>query len=182
MWTQHRINTEKLYLLTWEKKNMDTEGILVAIYISLINMVNAFTRLLPTFKKSYLFYRKLLQVKKVFEIFCFCRRLSWQMINTRLLKGNRLFDMLQKGLDLKKEALAQVLSCKICEIFKNPFFTEHLRTTASMTLKYEIPIVKSSHQRCSIKKVFLKISQNSQEKTCASLFFNKVSSRLSLQF
>ena len=145
-------------------------------------MVNAFTRHLPTFKKSYLFYRKLLQVKKVFEIFCFCRRLSWQMINTRLLKGNRLFDMLQKGLDLKKEALAQVLSCKICEIFKNPFFTEHLRTTASMTLKYEIPIVKSSHQRCSIKKVFLKISQNSQEKTCASLFFNKVSSRLSLQF
>ena len=158
MWTQHRINTEKLYLLTWEKKNMDTEGILVVIYINLINMVNAFTRHLPTFKKPYLFYRKLLQVKKVFEIFCFCRRLSWQMINTRLLKGNRLFDMLQKGLDLKKEALAQVLSCKICEIFKNPFFTEHLRTTASMTLKYEIPIVKSSHQRCSIKKVFLKIS------------------------
>ena len=29
-------------------------------------------------------------------------------------------------------------------------------------------------QRCSLKKVFLKISQNSQENSCASLFFNKV--------
>ena len=34
--------------------------------------------------------------------------------------------------------------------------------------------------RCSAKKVFLKISQNSQENTCASLFFNKVAG-LSLQ-
>ena len=29
-------------------------------------------------------------------------------------------------------------------------------------------------QRCSVKKVFLEISQNSQENSCASLFFNKV--------
>ena len=29
-------------------------------------------------------------------------------------------------------------------------------------------------QRCSVKKVFLKISENSQKNTCASLFFNKV--------
>ena len=32
---------------------------------------------------------------------------------------------------LKKEALAQVFSCEICEISKNAFFTEHLWTTAS---------------------------------------------------
>ena len=31
----------------------------------------------------------------------------------------------------KKETLTQVLSCEICEIFKNTFFTEHLYTTAS---------------------------------------------------
>ena len=32
-----------------------------------------------------------------------------------------------------------------------------------------------NHQRCSVKKVFLEISQNSQEKTCAGVsFFNKV--------
>ena len=29
--------------------------------------------------------------------------------------------------------------------------------------------IRSSHRRCSIKKVFLKISQNSQEKTCAKV-------------
>ena len=32
---------------------------------------------------------------------------------------------------IKKETLVHVFSCKICEIFKNTFFTEHLRATAS---------------------------------------------------
>ena len=32
---------------------------------------------------------------------------------------------------------------------------------------------RSSHQKCSIKKVFLKISQNSQENTCARVSFSK---------
>ena len=32
---------------------------------------------------------------------------------------------------IKKEALAQVFSCKFYEIFKNTFFTEHLWMTAS---------------------------------------------------
>ena len=48
MWRQHRIDTEQIYFLTTEKKkNMDTEekDILVAIYINLINIVNAFTNL-----------------------------------------------------------------------------------------------------------------------------------------
>ena len=34
---------------------------------------------------------------------------------------------------IKKETRAQVFSCEFCEIFKNTFFTEHLRTTASET-------------------------------------------------
>ena len=33
---------------------------------------------------------------------------------------------------------------------------------------YKMLICRGCHQRCSIKKVFLKLSQNSQEKTCAS--------------
>ena len=38
---------------------------------------------------------------------------------------------------------------------------------------------KSSHRRCSLKKVFLEISQNSQENTCATVhFFNKVAGLL----
>ena len=32
---------------------------------------------------------------------------------------------------IKKETLTQVFSCEFCEISKNTFFTEHLRTTAS---------------------------------------------------
>ena len=31
--------------------------------------------------------------------------------------------------------------------------------------------IRSCHRRCSIKKVFLKISQNSQEKTCSKVSF-----------
>ena len=34
---------------------------------------------------------------------------------------------------IKKEALAQVFSCEICENFKNTFFIQHLQTTASDT-------------------------------------------------
>ena len=33
---------------------------------------------------------------------------------------------------IKKETLAQVLSCEFCEISKNASFTEHLWTTASV--------------------------------------------------
>ena len=31
----------------------------------------------------------------------------------------------------KKETPTQVFSCEICEIYKNTYFEEHLRTTAS---------------------------------------------------
>ena len=77
---------------------------------------------------------------------------------------------------IQRQALAQVLSCKFCQIFKNTFFTEHLWTTASMTLKYEILIVTSSHQRCSIKKSFLKdFTTFAGKHLCQSPFFIKVS-------
>ena len=39
---------------------------------------------------------------------------------------------------IKKEPLAQVFSCEFCEMFKNIFFTEHLRTTASVKWKQQI--------------------------------------------
>ena len=37
--------------------------------------------------------------------------------------------------------------------------------------KYKNNIFRSSHQRCSLRKVFLEISQNSQENTCVRVFF-----------
>ena len=39
---------------------------------------------------------------------------------------------------IKKETRAQVFSCEFCEIFKNTFFTEHLRMTASAETFKEI--------------------------------------------
>ena len=36
---------------------------------------------------------------------------------------------------IKKDSVAQVFSCNCCEISKNTFFLEHLRTTASESLK-----------------------------------------------
>ena len=42
------------------------------------------------------------------------------------------FSILQRVCNfIKKETLAQALSCEICKIFKNASFTEHLRTTTS---------------------------------------------------
>ena len=38
---------------------------------------------------------------------------------------------------IKKETLAQVFSCQFCDIFKNTFFTEHLRATASESCIYK---------------------------------------------
>ena len=46
-----------------------------------------------------------------------------------------------------------------------------------MANNYVILLLLSSEAvvlSCSVKKVFLKISQNSQENTCTSRFFNKV--------
>ena len=157
---------------------MDTEkeDILVAIYINLINMVNALTGHLPTFKQTYLFYRKLFRVKKYTKYFAFANdfvgKYKYEFAKRKPVVG---YDS-RRGQTcnfIKKEALAQVLSCEFREILNNIFFTEHLWTTASMTPKYEILIVRSSHQRCSTKKVFLKILQNSQGSTCVSLFLIK---------
>ena len=66
-----------------------------------------------------------------------------------------------------------MLSCEFCEIFKNTFFTEHLWTSASLILKYEILIVRSSHQRCSILKGALKsFTKFTGKYLCQSPFFN----------
>ena len=50
----------------------------------------------------------------------------------------------------EKETLAQVFSCEFCKIFKNTFFTEHLRTTASVTL------IKAAVRSLAFQKVFIK--------------------------
>ena len=39
---------------------------------------------------------------------------------------------------IKKETLAQMLSCEFCEISKSALFTEHLWTTASESLQQNV--------------------------------------------
>ena len=56
--------------------------------------------------------------------------------------------------------------CKFCEIFKNNFFHRTPPVAASEKLNAEAAL-----RRCSVKKVFLEISLNSQENTCAIVTF-----------
>ena len=43
---------------------------------------------------------------------------------------------------IKKETLVQLFSCEFCEIFKNTFFTEHLRTTASVRREFVLNVMR----------------------------------------
>ena len=97
---------------------------------------------------------------------------------------------------IKNDTPTQVFSCEFWEMFKNTFFTGNLRTNASVangagdkqtwisagtSFNRNANIMKLFHvnaqkqpPRLFYKKVFLKVSQNSQQNTCQSLFFNKV--------
>ena len=61
-----------------------------------------------------------------------------------------------------------------CEI--SIYFAVNSSTLQRQLERYHGRILtyRSTRQRCSVKKVFLEISQNSQENTCARVFFNKV--------
>ena len=71
-------------------------------------------------------------------------------------------------LSCKKETLAQVFSCEFSKISKNTFFAEHLQTTASA-----FSFSEAATGGVLWKKVFLKISQNSQENTFGLRNFQK---------
>ena len=83
----------------------------------------------------------------------------------------------------KKETIAQVISCEFCEIFKNTYRAplDHcfwnswgaltLSTFQTRFPKQNLLFPEAVAQRCSVKKVFLEIAQNSQENTCARVSF-----------
>ena len=60
----------------------------------------------------------------------------------------------------------QVYSCKFCEIFKNNFFHRSPPVAAFKRLKAE-----AVARWLSVKKMFLEVSLNSQENTCAKVSF-----------
>ena len=60
------------------------------------------------------------------------RSVLWKKVFQKFHKIDRKrpVPVMQACNSIKKETLAQVLSCEFCEISKNTFFTEHLSTTA----------------------------------------------------
>ena len=59
----------------------------------------------------------------------------------------------------KKTLLAQAFSCAFCEIFKNTFFTEHLRTTAAKAKNV-------SYMMGLVSRIFIiKITKNMSKNT-----------------
>ena len=85
---------------------------------------------------------KITQTKWFLEIFIrakivrpevFCKKDFARFTRKHLCQGFSVFRP-QACNFIKKEFLAQVFSCKFCEIFKNNFFAKHLLETASVFL------------------------------------------------
>ena len=86
---------------------------------------------------------------------------------------------------IKKEALAQLFSCKICRTFKKMsfyrtppggcFFTDfhdHLKFYIFMKAKLRLNILRSSRPEVILRKGVLKITVNLQESTHADMFIS----------
>ena len=85
-----------------------------------------------------------------------------------------------------------MFSCEYCEIFKNTYFEERLRTPASVlrievrnkyvtlnflatSLKVVSATLRGSHQRCSVRiRVVTNFAKFTGKQLCQILFFNKV--------
>ena len=72
--------------------------------------INVVVDIKPIYLNKYLFQNKIYYLDKIY----FCFAIIEPFKHT-----------------IKKEALAQMFSCRFCEISKNAFFTEHLCATAS---------------------------------------------------
>ena len=65
------------------------------------------------------FYKNILKNLVKFTGKCLCQSLFFHKVASQACNF------------IKKEILVPVFSCEFCEIFKNTFFTEHLRASAS---------------------------------------------------
>ena len=82
----------------------------------------------------------------------------------------------QKQFFIPPLCLIRLKSCNCIKIVKIIFIHDFAKKTtpillSSVSLKFCNIRNRSSHQRCSIKKVFLEFSQNPQENTCARVSF-----------
>ena len=107
-------------------------------------------------------------------------RLCWQMINTKLLKGNRLLDMTPEGARpatfLKRRLWPRCFPANFVKFSRTPFSQSTSGRLLLWLIKYEILIVRRSHQRCSVEKGVLKnFIKFTGKHLCQNPFFNKVS-------
>ena len=77
------------------------------------------------------------------------------------------------NLSKQKETPTQVFFCKICEIFKNTYFEEHLRTTASKLLFREKPHWPNKKRFTDIANTFHKDRISRPKLFCKNVAFKK---------
>ena len=95
-------------------------------------------------------YSKTIRIK---GLKCLCQSVRENLQLAILLKGTPgvtgvafWYSCRAGGLQLYyKEILTKVLSCGYCEIFKNTYFEEHLRTAASVLLIIKLIIINIGH-------------------------------------
>ena len=95
-------------------------------------------------------------------------------------KSVHLIQYFAKTIFLVKMLILLCLTCDCPSCYKYKYLTKKMIYERRKALLWRCVLNRSSHQRCSVKKVFLEISQNSLESTCAKdsfltkFFFNKV--------
>ena len=68
-----------------------------------------------------------------------------------------------------RRMVCSILEINICSQDLRSLFTKRLKKTLLQSLT--AILFRSRHQRCSIKKLFLKVLQYSQENTCVGVSF-----------
>ena len=92
-------------------------------------------------------------------------RLCSNVVATSIQRRKKRF-FLSYSENCKRCCLGKYLGMKFCKLIR--FFNHTLQNQKRRNSQV---YVASSHRRCSVKKVFLKISQISHENTCVGVFF-----------
>ena len=100
------------------------------------------------------------------------------LINAALLQTERLFLLnlcvtLKCILGLCRNSVALNINCKSKWVFLNTKIYRKRKLQVAL-VELDMKMLEAVVQRCSVKKLFLEISQNLQENTCVRVFFNKV--------
>ena len=124
----------------------------------------------PFFMRYWFFdYTDLLHTE-TFYLYLVGGLLDWVIHSFLLIQSLHLLMDVQEfaaSADYAVVCFFPVTSSKLIIIIE---FFLYSNNSALHTLPTPVPN-RSSHQRCSVKKVFLEISQNSQENTCARVSF-----------